>query len=374
VDVRTLFLAQTCVLVAAAAMLWIARSDADRRNGLRTWTLACTCQAFAYVLLANAGRLPTLLSAVVANGLGAASVALFFAALRQLVGQPVPVRRLSAMVAVVTAVAAFAGTAYGTATAFNGVVYGAMQFLNARLLWRAPAGDWQRVQRVVAAAYGAMGVLLPLRAAALALRLTPLGYLDLPAGWQAPIYLFGLAFIVVTNLGFVQMCKIRVEADVRRQAMTDDLTGLANRRALDAAMSQLLAAAQRNGRPFAVVMVDLDHFKAVNDRYGHRAGDDALVAMAFTLRAGLRVPDLPFRYGGEEFCLLLPDTDADGAHTLAERLRERVAEGGAVHPGLTASFGVALWAPGDTADALFGRADQALYRAKATGRDRVVMG
>lgn len=193
--------------------------------------------------------------------------------------------------------------------------------------------------------------------------------------WQAPVYLFGFVYIIVTNLGFVLMCKARAEADTRLQARTDELTGLANRRALDEAIVIAFAAAQRSGRPFAIVMADVDRFKATNDTYGHAAGDAILTAFAQRLREALRVPDSAYRYGGEEFCLVLPDTDAPGALALAERAREAVALPGdaATHP-LTASFGVAAWQPGDAPDSLFGRADRALYRAKKSGRDRVEMG
>jgi diguanylate cyclase (GGDEF)-like protein len=374
-DLRTLLIAQTCALGATAAMLWIARSETDRRNGLRTWMLAVTSQAVAYLLLTNAGRLPVFASALLGNALGALSVALFFVAVRQFLGLAYSVPRLAAMVGLVTVVATAAGAEYVGATIFNGFAYGLIELLNGRVLWRAPAAGLARVQRVVAAACLLMGALLPLRALALAQARGDADYLNMPLTWQQPIYVFGFLYIVVTNLGFMQMCKMRAEAEVLQQAMTDGLTGVANRRALDGALDAALALAARSAQAFSVVMVDIDHFKAINDRFGHHAGDASLAAFAHRLREGLRAQDQAFRYGGEEFCVLLPHTDAAGARTMAERLHGLVAlAAGDGMPPQSASLGVAAWREGDSADTLLGRADQALYRAKAQGRDRVEIG
>lgn len=355
-----------------AAMFWVARTGADRGNGLRTWTLAITAQSVAFLLLANAGRLPAWLSAGLGNALGALGVALYFVAIRQFLGLRYAKPWLLAMIVVVTAVGTVSGTQYAVATIFNGFVYGLLQLLNGLALWRRPQTELQRVQRVVAGCYGLMGLVLPLRAAGLLLAGAQIDYLNMPLTWQEPIYIFGFIFVIVTNLGFLQLCKMRAEAEVRQQAMTDGLTGLANRRALNEATAHALAMSDRNQQPFAVVMADVDHFKRINDQLGHRAGDEALAAFARRLRAALRAQDLPFRYGGEEFCMLLPDTDAPGARVLAERLRLAVAQPASeAMPAVSASFGAAVWQAGDTADAMLSRADRALYRAKALGRDRV---
>lgn len=374
-DVRTLFLAQTCALLASAAMLWIARGEADRRNGLRLWMLAVAGQGLAYALLSNAGRLPSLLSAGLGNALGAVSVALFHAAIRQFLGQTMHrtgLGLMASMVLAVTAVALTAGADYAQSTIFNGFAYGLVQLLNAWLLWRSPAPTLRGVQRVVAGFYLLMGLLLPLRAAALLLQQGQgRDYLNVPADWQAPLFLFGFLFIIVTTLGFLQMCKMQAEAEVRQQAHSDGLTGLPNRRALDEAVAAAIAQA----RPFALLLVDLDHFKAINDGFGHHAGDAALADFAAGLRASLAAGEQGFRWGGEEFCLLLPAGDAGAALARARQLHQEIARPPRGElPALRCSLGLTLWQPGDSADTLFRRADRALYRAKSLGRNRVELG
>jgi diguanylate cyclase (GGDEF)-like protein len=156
---------------------------------------------------------------------------------------------------------------------------------------------------------------------------------------------------------------------------TDPMTGVFNRRYFDEALATEIGRARRKGAALSAVMVDLDHFKSVNDRYGHGVGDAVLIAAAAALKACNRPYDIVARYGGEEFVLLLPDTAlADGAEC-AERLRGAVAAlavAGYPHT-ITASLGVATLAAGEEGDALLGRADRALYRAKESGRNRVEM-
>ena len=162
------------------------------------------------------------------------------------------------------------------------------------------------------------------------------------------------------------------------QAMHDALTGLYNRHYLQHHLPRLHARAQESGRPPALIVCDLDHFKQVNDRYGHQAGDDVLRTVAARLAGGVRTPDLVTRFGGEEFIVLLPDADIDSAMQIAERLRMAVA-GTPITLAceqpvtITASFGVStvLWDEGNVEAALH-RADEALYRAKRQGRNQVL--
>ena len=372
-DLHTLFLGQTCLLAATSAMLWISRSDADRGNGMRMWRYAITSQAVAYLVLATpAGGLSAVVTGLVANLTGAIGVALFFIAIRQFAGRGYDRRQLVAMVAAVTIAGAVTGEHVAWAAIFNGFAYAGYEWLNAITLWRDPRPETARVQRVVAAFYACMGLVLPLRAIALLLIGESRLNLDPDNAWQVPIYVFGFVYLVVTSLGFLLMCKTRAEAETRLQARTDDLTDLPNRRALDEEIAHALAGARRSGQPFAIVMVDVDRFKFINDTHGHAIGDATLAAFSARLAGALREPDRAYRYGGEEFCLLLAETDAAGARTLAERAREQITlpfEG--TMRALTASFGVTAWQPDDTFDTLFRRADRALYEAKHGGRNRV---
>lgn len=182
---------------------------------------------------------------------------------------------------------------------------------------------------------------------------------------------------VVLSVGLSDRAlRIRHDRDRARQlADADPLTGVMNRRAwTEAALATL---EQGNARPIALVFLDLDHFKALNDRHGHAAGDRALVAVAHALRHELRPTDLLGRYGGEEFVALLQGVDRDNALQVSTRLCRRVSRLDAVAgnggEGLSASIGVAIRTPADTLQSLIERADAAMYAAKLGGRDRVVM-
>lgn len=162
-------------------------------------------------------------------------------------------------------------------------------------------------------------------------------------------------------------------------AVTDMLTGLPNRLYLDTSCTELLDNARRTGRPMAVLILDIDRFKAVNDSHGHEAGDEVLRAFAARLRQEIRSEDRVGRYGGEEFVVLMPGTRAERAVQAAERIRRAVEErrfgidGGARAIPLTISAGIAELEPNDTVQSLLRRADEALYAAKAAGRNRVVL-
>ena len=165
-----------------------------------------------------------------------------------------------------------------------------------------------------------------------------------------------------------------LEANVRL-ALHDGLTGLLNRRAFDEALERAVSQAARGGQALSLLMIDLDHFKSVNDTYGHAVGDAALQAAAAEIKQQARGGDLAARYGGEEFAIILPDTDGPAAFRMAERLRKalaaRVVEAGDTQIRVTGSCGVSATDLGyATPDALIRSADEALYASKETGRNR----
>jgi len=195
---------------------------------------------------------------------------------------------------------------------------------------------------------------------------------------QSFTYLTGYVLMIVNGFGFLLLCKEADDRKLAQLATIDSLTGLTNRRAFFAltASARLLAARQRH--PVALLMLDLDHFKSINDRYGHAVGDQALCAFAQAALGVLRDPDILGRLGGEEFAVALPGTDLAGAVQAAERVRQAVKA--ARVPGcdaghaLTVSIGVVLVDPGEDINAALARADRALYLAKSSGRDRVALG
>jgi diguanylate cyclase (GGDEF)-like protein len=165
---------------------------------------------------------------------------------------------------------------------------------------------------------------------------------------------------------------------VEQQALVDGLTGLANRRLGTAALEKELARAQRFGEPLSLVLTDIDDFKRINDRWGHPTGDEVLKVFADVLRASVREIDLAGRWGGEEFALLLPGTDLEGAREVAERVRRKLARTKFLAPDgerirVTASFGVAAFPEAPSQDQLVAASDGALYDAKRTGKNRVAV-
>ena len=168
---------------------------------------------------------------------------------------------------------------------------------------------------------------------------------------------------------------MRSDLEHRSEAAIDQLTGMLNRGALDARVAELEAQARRTPQPVALIVADLDHFKAINDELGHAVGDAVLAEVAERFRGELRAYDLAYRLGGEEFLVLLPGAGEREAAELAESLRRCVAIDPIRDVDVTVSFGVGAWDGRGTFDfrELFDRADRALYRAKQDGRDRVVL-
>jgi two-component system cell cycle response regulator len=162
-------------------------------------------------------------------------------------------------------------------------------------------------------------------------------------------------------------------------AVVDQLTGLSNRRFMQTQLTAMASEGASNGKPFAVMILDIDHFKQVNDSFGHHAGDEVLLEFAQRIKKSIRGIDMACRSGGEEFVVLLPETDPAIAGKVAERIRQKVERqpfpinGGRRVINVTVSIGVAGFVYGHTtADAMLKRADNALYRAKRSGRNRVI--
>jgi diguanylate cyclase (GGDEF)-like protein len=184
-----------------------------------------------------------------------------------------------------------------------------------------------------------------------------------------------LVTALVFHLTLVALVGARLMSELGRLSRHDGLTELLNRRAMDDLLRDEARRAVRTNQPFALLMVDADYFKAINDRFGHAAGDEALRYLAQILNALMRDSDRVGRFGGEEFIVLLPNTSSTEALNAAERLRDALLRRPWAWQGeslrLTVSTGVAAWrGPHDEVDLLLKRADAAMYRAKSLGRDR----
>jgi diguanylate cyclase (GGDEF)-like protein len=170
---------------------------------------------------------------------------------------------------------------------------------------------------------------------------------------------------------------MEMQRKYQRYAMTDALTGLHNRGWLDDAFDREVKRSERDQLPLSLIMIDVDKFKDYNDAYGHLAGDQVLATIAKAIRSPLRPNDLVARFGGEEFAVLLPETNVINARFIAERLRENVGHAdlgmidGKQLPNVTISLGISTRSPNDTLDMLIAAADVAMYHAKQKGRNRV---
>jgi len=169
--------------------------------------------------------------------------------------------------------------------------------------------------------------------------------------------------------------RVKTEERLKQLATTDTLTGICNRRRFDEMLASEIDRAARISSPLALILFDVDHFKRINDAFGHPTGDQVLAQLAGAVGGAIRTIDLFARWGGEEFAVLLPGSDLNAGRLLAEKLRMLLEKQPFADVGqVTCSFGVAEYAPGDNVDALIKKADLCLYRAKASGRNRVKTG
>ena len=237
----------------------------------------------------------------------------------------------------------------------------------------SPALPWLAIPTVtLPARFGVRGVLAGGGLTIAILLLVTVG-IDAPAVLAEPVPTIMTLTLIVSVMA-LSVALMRSDLEHRSEAAIDQLTGMLNRGALDARVAELEAQARRTPQPVALLIADLDRFKAINDEHGHAVGDAVLAEVAERFRGELRAYDLAYRLGGEEFLVLLPGAGEREAAELAESLRRCVAIDPVADVDVTVSFGVGAWDGHGTFDfgELFDRTDRALYRAKQDGRDRVV--
>jgi diguanylate cyclase (GGDEF)-like protein len=373
-DTRTIFvmLLAGTVLMALTLSVGLRR---DRGAAVGKWNLGLGMIATAWLLIAVRDRLPELIGFALADSFMLAGLCMHVAALLEFERRRVPSALLAAPGPLLFAAIVPTLGHYAAFTLLVSASFAAALLAIAAVALRG-GSDAGPVRWMMAPFYAAAAAMLLARAGRIWLH--PAAHPDVFAGdlLQSVTFLAQFAATLVGSFSFLVMQRERAEAAMRRLAMIDPLTELLNRRAFAAFAERTLARARRVNQPCAVLMIDLDHFKRVNDDFGHLAGDRVLAGFGALLKRCLRPQDLAGRHGGEEFCVLLADIVPEHALEVAERIRRAAAEsplGGVPRP-VTASVGVAQVLPraGGSLDTALARADEALYAAKQNGRNRVI--
>jgi len=249
---------------------------------------------------------------------------------------------------------------------------GVMLLATVRMIWQRGRQAMPVFATVLAASYSVLAVALLARAVqALIVGSSTKISIDAPGHSNVPFAILVMFVGGMVNLAHIRLVLGRVLQHLTTQALTDALTGAVNRRGLMQRLEEIHLRARQGEPGYVVLMIDVDHFKAVNDEHGHSEGDNVLQRVAQSLRDGLRAGDVVARWGGEEFCVLLPRIRLAEAQALAERALLQVAASG--KPRVTISIGMAeADLASEGAEAVIRRADAALYRAKKAGRNRVV--
>ena len=371
-----MIIASSLMMAASMAVVGWGR----RRDGLGRWAAALLVNAIGHLLIMLRGLIPDLLSIMVGNLMLSSVFVGMIAAVYQFQGRPV--RRallLAPPLLVLVFVSVFIDN-FPARVSFVGLVIGlqAVWALLAALSHRHATvgrGQWLLVAGLLLEA-----VVLGVRALVAISTHSEATNILQSSALQTLTFLATFSVVLVSSVGFVFMSRDRADENNRVLAALDPLTGVANRRSLIAALDRDVARAQRMREPMALMMVDIDHFKDVNDRYGHPAGDRVLCSVVNVLRQRVRAQDLVGRYGGEEFMVLLPDTGLTGAQQLARALCKAVEESrcpadGVPGPGIAVTVSIGVFGgrlgSGDSWDMLIAAADRALYQAKNNGRNRV---
>jgi diguanylate cyclase (GGDEF)-like protein len=380
-DIRSALLVGALLTVLVGGLLLLASRSFPPayRESMNWWATSTFLLPCSFVMLVLRDAVPPWVAVTLSNTLIAAGLACVAIAIEVFQSRPRRRLHLWALVAAIAVCTAGLGHVLEPAAARLSVVAGLLAALLACGFWnlyRRPTPD-SRSHHILGVVLALSVVILGYRA--LAMFFDPGQVTDVFAlsPVQVLTYAVGSVLPVVASFGFLLMCTERSQRELRHAAGTDYLTGCFNRRAIEQHGARAIAAARRHGMPLAILVVDIDHFKRINDELGHAAGDLALVQAVTRIRTTLRTEDLLGRLGGEEFIVLMPNTDSASAVSAGERIREGFSalplRMGGDERTVTLSIGVAVLAPADRQfSQLLQRADRAMYAAKNAGRDLVM--
>ncbi|RQO83908.1 GGDEF domain-containing protein [Acidovorax sp. FJL06] len=377
-DLRSLtIMAGLIGIVMGLVLLGLRRNYPASIRGMRLWGAAPLVCAGSTLFYGLDGVLPASLVALIGNALLLLGVTLFLLGSEQLHGLPPSWRRWAMVIVATLLLLTLFMLVYPDyrirVLIFSGTL-AAIVVEHARLLGRHGKGF---AHRFTAMALWGQAAVLVCRAAS-TLWLDQADTQRFAQSTVQTVYIATFSFsVLLISIGVLLMAGERVRAEFEYLATHDSLTGAHTRRAVLAACADELARWSRYGSPFSLLILDIDHFKRINDAHGHLAGDQVLAHFVQIIQAHLRSADRLGRYGGEEFMVLLPETDIEAATHVAERMRASLdaTPDSAGRPHCTVSIGLTTVQPGDgKVDTLIARADAALYEAKAQGRNRVQAG
>lgn len=372
-DLRSLIVMSGILsLLLAVMLLFLQRSYPRGIRGLGLWAAAHAWAFLSAVLFAGRGFLPDFITVVVANLVLLTGMVCFHAGVDQFFGRrPAWGRWMALLLLLLPALYWYAlvEPSYNARLILVCLVWAGIFLSMAWRIWRQGPENFSTRFTVVVLLVHVTVLLLRFFSAWMPLAeeglLTPTRVQSLYVGSNA-------VMLLALGMGLILMAGDRLRLEFEHLASHDPLTNVLTRRVFLEACEQELARCRRHGRSMALLLLDIDHFKTINDTHGHQTGDRVLVDMVARIASLLRRPDQFARFGGEEFVLLLPETSQEEAITVAERILAQVAEPRDGLPPITVSIGVATNRPDeDQIDTLLARADRALYQAKAEGRNRV---
>ena len=375
-DSNTLIFSIGILSLLMAFITWTFQGAIVERNyGLKTWSVGISCVGVSLILNFLRGELHPWLGVLGANlslmaggTLGLLAPAKFF---RVRVSAPMVA---STMLIGVTSLFLYFFVGYSIAIAMVGVCLSMAMVLiySATVVYTHTARPISFSTHAFALSMGIMGMTYFARAVVVGLNPNVSVAPVTLAGTHQSVLIFGALFVVCSSMSFYSMVQEEQQREIRERARRDPLTGLFNRRAFFESAEQLA----HNGTPFAILMIDIDHFKRINDTHGHLGGDSVLAFAGRLIANSFRIDDIPCRFGGEEFCVLLRDCNVDQAMQQAQALVEkfrtnvvRLPEGNEVR--VTISAGICAHVPEQKLLQTIQAADVTLYYAKHNGRDQV---